>query len=214
MSAAQQPNHATLDPARVLSCVSCIPTALDWVAQNAVKPAVVSLSLGVPAGSWSKPMEDAIQHMTEVVGVPVIVASGNSAKDSCGVAPARAATALTVAASNMPAKFQQTRAGEADQPAGTQPQALWALLDEALCMYAAAATWLLAGWLAVAMLAGWLAGCSSATAVATAHDDWMCWQRCALPTQSLPLYFLLLPVRMRGSTQEGPWVKCMSEDFD
>lgn len=86
--------------------------ALDWVAANAVKPAVVSLSLGVPAGSWSKPMEDAIVHMTDTVGIPVVVASGNSAKDSCGVAPARAATAITVAASNMPTKFARTRAGQ------------------------------------------------------------------------------------------------------
>jgi len=76
-----------------------------------VKPAVVSLSLGVPAGSWSKPMEDAIQHMTDVLGIPVVVAAGNSAKDSCEVAPARAASAITVAASNIPTKFSQTRAG-------------------------------------------------------------------------------------------------------
>lgn len=76
-----------------------------------MKPAVVSLSLGVPAGSWSKPMEDAIQHMTDVLGIPVVVAAGNSAKDSCEVAPARAASAITVAASNIPTKFSQTRAG-------------------------------------------------------------------------------------------------------
>lgn len=85
---------------------------LDWVAQNAVKPAVVSLSLGVPAGQWSQPMEDAIKHLTDVVGLPVVVASGNSAKDSCGVAPARVASAITVAASNIPSKFGQTHAGE------------------------------------------------------------------------------------------------------
>jgi hypothetical protein len=89
-----------------------IPAGLDWVAQNAVKPAVVSLSLGVPAGQWSQPMEDAIKHLTDVVGIPVVVAAGNSAKDSCGVAPARVPSAITVAASNLPTKFGQTRAGE------------------------------------------------------------------------------------------------------
>lgn len=105
------------------ACHSCTPVAhatvfghacagLDWVAQTAVKPAVVSLSLGVPAGQWSQPMEDAIKHLTEVVGLPVVVASGNSAKDSCGVAPARVASAITVAASNIPNKFGQTHAGE------------------------------------------------------------------------------------------------------
>jgi hypothetical protein len=81
------------------------------VAANAVKPAVVSLSLGVPAGSWSKPMEDAIGHLTEVLGIPVVVASGNSAKNSCDIAPARVPTAITVAASNIPTKFGQTGAG-------------------------------------------------------------------------------------------------------
>lgn len=89
-----------------------LPAGLDWVAQNAVKPAVVSLSLGVPAGKWSQPMEDAIKHLTDVVGIPVVVAAGNSAKDSCGVAPARVPSAITVAASNLPTKFGQTRAGE------------------------------------------------------------------------------------------------------
>jgi hypothetical protein len=56
-------------------------------------------------------MEDAIQHMTDTLGIPVVVASGNSAKDSCGVAPARVPTAITVAASNLPTKFGRTRAG-------------------------------------------------------------------------------------------------------
>lgn len=49
--------------------------------------------------------------MTDTVGIPVVVASGNSAKDSCGVAPARVPTAITVAASNLPTKFGRTRAG-------------------------------------------------------------------------------------------------------
>lgn len=88
--------------------------ALDWVAEHAVKPAVVSLSLGVPAGAWSRPMEDSIQHITEVLGIPVVVAAGNSAKDSCQVAPGRVVTAITVAASNLPTKFSATRAGDAE----------------------------------------------------------------------------------------------------
>jgi hypothetical protein len=56
-------------------------------------------------------MEDAIGHLTEVLGIPVVVASGNSAKNSCEIAPARVPNAITVAASNIPTKFGQTRAG-------------------------------------------------------------------------------------------------------
>jgi subtilisin family serine protease len=93
-------------------CRTLIIAGLEWVAQNAVKPAVVSLSLGVPAGQWSQPLEDAIKHLTEVMGIAVVVAAGNSAKDSCGVAPARVPSAITVAASNIPTKFSRTQAGE------------------------------------------------------------------------------------------------------
>jgi subtilisin family serine protease len=64
--------------------------ALEWVADNAVKPAVASLSLGVPAGQWSRSLEAAVKHVIEA-GVPVVVAAGNSAVDACEVAPARGA---------------------------------------------------------------------------------------------------------------------------
>jgi subtilisin family serine protease len=85
--------------------------ALQWVAENAIKPAVVSLSLGVPAGAWSRPLDDAVRHLTEALGISVVVAAGNSARDSCGVSPGRVPSAITVAASNIPTKFGTTRAG-------------------------------------------------------------------------------------------------------
>lgn len=61
---------------------------LDWVASNAKKPAVASLSLGVPSGQWSRSLETAVQHVIDA-GIPVVVAAGNSAVDACKVAPAR-----------------------------------------------------------------------------------------------------------------------------
>jgi hypothetical protein len=82
------------------------------VAANAVKPAIVSLSLGVSAGAWSQPLEDAVRHLTDELGLPVVVAAGNSAKDSCGVSPGRVPSVITVAASNLPTKFSgRTAAG-------------------------------------------------------------------------------------------------------
>eukprot|EP00879_Flechtneria_rotunda_P001995 GHRR01002171.1.p1 GENE.GHRR01002171.1~~GHRR01002171.1.p1 ORF type:complete len:748 (+),score=234.78 GHRR01002171.1:134-2377(+) len=105
---------------RVLDCdgagsISDVVAALDWVAENAVKPAVASLSLGVPSGQWSKAMEAAVQHLVLNVGIPVVVASGNSAEDSCQIAPARVPEAITVAASNLPTKFEGTASGDTEQ---------------------------------------------------------------------------------------------------
>lgn len=50
---------ATLVAVRVLDCqgsgvVSDVMAGLEWVTANAVRPAVVSLSLGIPAGAYSK----------------------------------------------------------------------------------------------------------------------------------------------------------------
>jgi len=58
--------------------------ALDWVAANAKRPAVASLSLGVPAGQWSRALEEAVKGLV-ASGVPVVVAAGNDAQDSCQV---------------------------------------------------------------------------------------------------------------------------------
>ena len=55
---------------------------LDWVAANAVRPAVVTLSLGVPAGAYSRGMEDAVRNMVLNHSISVIVASGALAVNS------------------------------------------------------------------------------------------------------------------------------------
>lgn len=52
---------SSLVAVRVLDCqgsgvVSDVMAGLEWVAANAVRPAVVSLSLGIPAGAYSKGM--------------------------------------------------------------------------------------------------------------------------------------------------------------
>lgn len=36
---------------------------LDWVAANHKKPAVVTLSLGIQVGSWSRVLEDAVRNL-------------------------------------------------------------------------------------------------------------------------------------------------------
>lgn len=61
---------------------------------------------------WSRSLETAVKNLV-AKGISVVVAAGNSAQDSCKVAPARVPEAMTVGASNLPNKFQQTTAGKA-----------------------------------------------------------------------------------------------------
>lgn len=56
-------------------------------AANHRKPAVVTLSLGIQVGSWSRVLEDAVRSLINDHGVNVMVASGNSGVDACYVAP-------------------------------------------------------------------------------------------------------------------------------
>ena len=89
----------TLVPVRVLGCDgsgsnSGVIAGMDWVAQNAVKPAVANMSLGGAADSAT---DAAVARMTSA-GVTVVVAAGNSNTDACTSSPARAASAITVAA--------------------------------------------------------------------------------------------------------------------
>ena len=87
---------------RVLNCqgsgsTSGIISAIDWVVgqHQAGQPAVANLSLG---GGASTALDSAIGRMT-ADGISVAVAAGNSSADACNVSPARAPSAITVAAS-------------------------------------------------------------------------------------------------------------------
>jgi subtilisin family serine protease len=52
-----------------------------------VAPAVVTLSLGIQVGSWSRVLEDAVRSLINDHGVTVVVAAGNSGVDACYVSP-------------------------------------------------------------------------------------------------------------------------------
>jgi subtilisin family serine protease len=87
---------------RVLDCngsgaTSGVIAGMDWVVANhpAGQPAVANMSLG---GGASTAVDAAIGRMT-ADGITVAVAAGNSTADACGSSPARAPSALTIAAS-------------------------------------------------------------------------------------------------------------------
>ncbi|KIZ00099.1 peptidase S8/S53 subtilisin kexin sedolisin [Monoraphidium neglectum] len=101
---------------KVLDCqgegsISDVVEGLDWVAANARKPAVVTLSLGVPSGNWSAALEEAVRAVVRS-GVTAVVAAGNSQVDACTIAPASVDEAVTVAATNLPSKFGAPQPGD------------------------------------------------------------------------------------------------------
>ncbi len=89
----------SLVPVRVLACdgsgtLSGVIAGIDWVAANAVKPALINMSLG---GGASSTLDSAVAN-TVAKGIPVVVAAGNSSANACNYSPAREPSALTIAA--------------------------------------------------------------------------------------------------------------------
>jgi hypothetical protein len=93
--------QATLHPVRVLDCggsgsYSGVISGVNWVASNHIKPAVANMSLG---GGAYQALDDALAGAVSA-GVTMVVAAGNSNADACSFSPARAASALTVGATD------------------------------------------------------------------------------------------------------------------
>lgn len=94
--------EVTLVAVRVLNCLGFGSTAgviegIDWVTQNAQRPAVANMSLG---GSASAAMDAAVRASIGS-GVSYAIAAGNSDADACTQSPARVGEAMTVGASTI-----------------------------------------------------------------------------------------------------------------
>ncbi|MBA2670941.1 MAG: S8 family peptidase [Gemmatimonadetes bacterium] len=85
---------------RVFGCTggssnSLIISAVDWVRQNRVNPAVANMSIG---GGVSSALNTAVNNLA-ASGVFVAVAAGNENQNACNVSPASASGVYTVASS-------------------------------------------------------------------------------------------------------------------
>jgi len=78
---------------------SGVVAGIDWVTKNAAKTGknVINMSLG---GSASAATDTAVINAVNA-GITTVVAAGNSAANACNSSPARAAPAITVAASDV-----------------------------------------------------------------------------------------------------------------
>jgi subtilisin family serine protease len=86
---------------RVLDCNGSgtwtgVIAGMNWVANNAVKPAVANMSLG---GGLNTSVDNAATNMVNR-GITVAVSAGNSNANACNFSPAAASGVLTVAASD------------------------------------------------------------------------------------------------------------------
>jgi subtilisin family serine protease len=98
--------QVSLVAVRVLNCSGSGTTAgviagIDWVTNNAIKPATANMSLG---GSASTSLDNAVSNSI-ASGVTYAIAAGNgnaagNAVNACNTSPARVGSAITVSATN------------------------------------------------------------------------------------------------------------------
>lgn len=89
--------QATIHSVRVLGCSGSgsntdVVAGVDWVAANAVKPAVGNMSLG---GGDSDALDAAVQGVIDS-GVAMAVAAGNDSANACSGSPNKLPAAITV----------------------------------------------------------------------------------------------------------------------
>lgn len=93
---------ARIVPVRVLDCagsgtLSGVIAGVDWVTENAQRPAVVNMSLG---GGYHAPLNEAVEN-SSALGITYVVAAGNESTDACSRSPASAPSAITVGATDV-----------------------------------------------------------------------------------------------------------------
>ena len=94
---------AHLIDVRVLDCKGKttkerMEEALRWIAKNAVRPAVVNMSVGSP--SKNDAIDDAVRELVVGAGIPLVVSAGNEGTDACQHYPSNVTEAIVVGATS------------------------------------------------------------------------------------------------------------------
>jgi subtilisin family serine protease len=90
--------HAVrVTPCNGLGTLTDAIAGVDWVAMNAIQPAVANMSLGTTLPS---PTVDTAVNNSIMAGVTYVVAAGNANDDACNHSPSDALTAITVGSTN------------------------------------------------------------------------------------------------------------------
>jgi hypothetical protein len=71
--------------------------AFEWIANNAIQPALVSMSV---AGSISPAVNEASRRLVQDHFIPMVVAAGNSQEDACLMSPASSPWVVSVGATD------------------------------------------------------------------------------------------------------------------
>jgi len=92
----------SLTAVKVLNCAgsgtsSGVIAGVDWVTNNAIRPAVANMSLG---GGIDTALDSAVTNSINS-GIAYAVAAGNSSANACNSSPARAPAAITVGATTI-----------------------------------------------------------------------------------------------------------------
>lgn len=96
--------NCTLFAVRACSCdgtaqVADIIGALNYVALNAIRPAIISMSVGTE--DISLPLQLAVNNTVGIYNISVIAAAGNAASDACDATPGRSAYVGSVGATQI-----------------------------------------------------------------------------------------------------------------
>lgn len=96
--------NATLHAIRAVDCdgqaqIADIVAGLNWIALNAIQPAVISMSVGTTI--ISDPLQLAVNNTISLFNVTVIASAGNDGTDSCTATPARSVYVAAIGATNI-----------------------------------------------------------------------------------------------------------------
>lgn len=96
--------NATLHAIRAIGCdgqaqIADIIGGINWVALNAKRPAVISMSVGTE--SISQPLQLAVNNTVSLYNLSIVAAAGNAGTDSCMNTPSRSVYVTSVGATDI-----------------------------------------------------------------------------------------------------------------